>query len=139
LIVMQTSVKAGVLVGTAMHTPLFLVVFGYQAQMPAWLPYPYLAPMLAPVLAWVGIETAARLHRPRWLSRLLLLPGIAGAGLWWWWLQDLIAWRNTYPPFRYGIPTLVVAAVIAAAVHSGRRNIRHDREDRDRETEPVAP
>lgn len=74
----------------------------------------------APVVLWHAMETAVRLRRrARPVSYALAVAGLVAAGMWGWWLYNLLATGNTTTVSRIGIPAVGVALYTVGAVLSG--------------------
>lgn len=117
---MNISHRCGIAAGFALSPAMFGILFGYYAPdlVPSLGPWLWIA---APILTWLGAETAARLGRQaRWLGYLLALAAAAGAGVSWWWQHGLYVWGGGSTLASLTTPTVVVGVYVLLAIVSGR-------------------
>jgi hypothetical protein len=126
---MDWPTRFGVVVGYSLSFTIMYLLYDHRPAGPGVVPLWMLA--LAPVVGWLSMETAGRVRRVRLLGGLFALGGVACTGVWWWWLYSLFASHHAHTTDRFGIPTLLAVAYLAAAWISGRLlTRRHGAPDR---------
>lgn len=115
---MRAGTRWGMMAGLA-ATPFTMRLF-YDYQPDMFGPLTIWLMAAAPVALWLAIETAVRLRRrARPVSYALAVAGLVAAGMWGWWLYNLLATGNTTTVSRIGIPVVGVALYTVGAVLSG--------------------